>query len=262
MTPSALRINHFALLPGEGGGTRHFDTARELTRRDWSPVVIAADFHSPSRRYTRREGEADIRALPENGDGVDFHWLWYAPYATNDWRRAWNWLSLARSLLRWQKQADRPGLIIGSTPHLFAALANRRMASLWKVPVVLEVRDLWPESMVAAGGRRVRRITSSTGSPSISIAAPIGSSAWRAAPWTIWSASAGSTRRRWSSFRTGWTPRRSLTLSGPSGIRSPSCMPGPTAPRTASTWWSRGPGDVRLQRPATVAERDGDRPCA
>jgi glycosyltransferase involved in cell wall biosynthesis len=154
MRSTLLLINHFAIPPAEGGGTRHFEVGRELTRRGWAVMVAASDFHLHSRRYTRRRGPDAKDVIVESVDGVDFHWFWAAPYERNDWRRAWNWLSFARALLRWRSEGTLPDIVIGSSPHLFAALAGERLARRWRVPFVLEVRDLWPESMVAAGGRK------------------------------------------------------------------------------------------------------------
>lgn len=152
--PSLLWINHFAVSPSDGGGTRHFELARELTARDWRVTVAASDFHLHSRSYTRRTGPAARAPVTEHLDGVDFLWLWSAPYRENNWRRGWNWISFGQSLARWNPNGAAPDVVIGSSPHLFAALAGSRLASRLAVPFVLEVRDLWPESLVAAGGRR------------------------------------------------------------------------------------------------------------
>lgn len=148
-----LWINHFAVTPRDGGGTRHFEMGRELCSRGWHVTVAAADFHLQARRYTRRLGPAVRNEIKEHADGVELRWLWSAPYAKNDWRRAWNWMSFALSLLQ-AEQSNRPDVVVGSSPHLFAALAGARIATRHGVPFVLEVRDLWPESMVAAGGRK------------------------------------------------------------------------------------------------------------
>lgn len=152
--PSLLWINHFAVSPSDGGGTRHFELARELTTRNWRVTVAASDFHYHSRNYTRRPGPDSRAPVPEHLEGVDFLWLWSAPYTRNDWRRGWNWVSFGQSLSRWQPNGSSPQVVIGSSPHLFAARAGARMASRLGVPFVLEVRDLWPESLLAAGGRK------------------------------------------------------------------------------------------------------------
>lgn len=152
--PSLLWVNHFAIPTGEGGGTRHFEIGRELVQRGWSVTIAASDFNVQTRRYSRRADSACRDVIAEQIDGVDFRWLWAAPYQRNDWRRATNWLSFAQSLLRWDPGSARPDVVIGSSPHLFAALAAERLAARWRVPFVLEVRDLWPESLLAAGGHK------------------------------------------------------------------------------------------------------------
>ena len=46
----------------------------------------------------------------------------------------------------------RPDVIVGSSPHLFAARAALRLARRLGVPFVLEVRDVWPQSLVDVMG--------------------------------------------------------------------------------------------------------------
>jgi glycosyltransferase involved in cell wall biosynthesis len=147
-------VNHFAVAPDMGGGTRHFEMGRELVRRGWSVTVAASDFHLHARTYLRRRDAADRAPRTETIDGVTFAWLWAAPYEKNDHRRVWNWVSFGGSLSRWVHVAERPDVIVGSTPHLLAALAAWRAARHHRVPFVLEVRDLWPESLAVGGARR------------------------------------------------------------------------------------------------------------
>jgi glycosyltransferase involved in cell wall biosynthesis len=150
---TVLWINHFAVPPSQGGGTRHFELGRELTRLGWRVNIAASDFNLQSRQYTRRPGPAARESVLERIDGVEFLWLWASAYDKNDWRRVRNWVTFAGSILR-QRTEFTPSVVIGSSPHLFAALAASRLATQFGVPFVLEVRDLWPESMIAAGGRK------------------------------------------------------------------------------------------------------------
>ena len=152
--PSLIWVNQFALLPGDGGGTRHFELGRELVRKGWRVSILASDFHLHARKYTRRADASDRRAIREMHEGVEFRWLWAAPYRHNDWRRARNWLSFYRSVMREAAGTDRPDVVIGSSPQIFAARAARALARRSGARFVFEVRDLWPESLVAAGGRR------------------------------------------------------------------------------------------------------------
>ena len=45
----------------------------------------------------------------------------------------------------------RPDVIVGSSPPLFAAYAAQKLAQRLRVPFVLEVRDLWPQTMIEVG---------------------------------------------------------------------------------------------------------------
>jgi glycosyltransferase involved in cell wall biosynthesis len=151
--PHVLWVNQFAVTPADGGGTRHYELARELVERGWRVTVAASDFDLHRRVYRRRRGPDDRAAVREMVDGVEFLWLWSAPYTRNDLRRVRNWLSFASSL-RAGVAGTRPAAVIGSSPQLFAALAASEVARRAGAPFLLEVRDLWPESLAAVGGSK------------------------------------------------------------------------------------------------------------
>lgn len=152
---SLLWVNQFALLPADGGGTRHFELGRELVNKGWRVTILASDLHLHSREYRRRASSADRETKCLTQDGVEIRWLWAARYERNNWQRAWNWLTFYQSVTRDSRSSQQsPDVVIGSSPQLFAAVAARTLARKAGVPFVFEVRDLWPESLVAAGGKR------------------------------------------------------------------------------------------------------------
>lgn len=151
--PHLWWVNQFAVAPGEGGGTRHYEMSRLLVGRGWRVTVVASDLHLHQRRYLRRD-PGDRAAVEETIDGVDFRWLWAAPYRGNDWRRAWNWLSFGHNVAWSRFAGERPDAVIGSSPQLFAALGALILARRHGLPFILEVRDLWPETMMALAERR------------------------------------------------------------------------------------------------------------
>jgi glycosyltransferase involved in cell wall biosynthesis len=106
------------------------------------------------REYLRRKSASHREVIEEEIDGVRFAWLWAAPYARNDFRRVRNWLSFSARVWRYGRRMDAPDVIIGSSPHLFAALAAQRIAVARRRPFVLEVRDLWPESLAVRDGKQ------------------------------------------------------------------------------------------------------------
>ena len=149
-------VNQFAVPPDQAGGTRHFDFAAELGRRAHQVHLVASDLSLATRRYSRRRGGWDARAIDENVDGVSFTWLSAGSYRANDWRRLVSMLVFALAafahLLRVPRRRGAT-MFIGSSPQLFAALGTWAAARLRRVPFVLEVRDLWPESYTAVSGR-------------------------------------------------------------------------------------------------------------
>lgn len=70
-------------------------------------------------------------------------------------RRALNYGSFAlSSALVGPLLARRPDVLIATTPQILTAVSGAWLASLLRVPFVLEVRDLWPQSIVAVGALR------------------------------------------------------------------------------------------------------------
>ena len=135
-----------------GGPTRHVEMSRELVQQGWDVTIAASDFHLHRRSYLRRRSAAHRDVVRETIDDAEMAWLWASPYEANDHHRILNWLTFSRELLRLPMDSA-PTVVIGSSPHLFAALAAWRVARRHRVPFVLEVRDLWPESLQVAGRR-------------------------------------------------------------------------------------------------------------
>jgi glycosyltransferase involved in cell wall biosynthesis len=90
----------------------------------------------------------------EQFDEVPFLWL-RVPGYRNNVSRLWNMLVFAFEL--WvgmgTRKLRKPDVIIGSSLTLFAAAAAERLARRKSVPFVLEIRDLWPQTLVDMGMR-------------------------------------------------------------------------------------------------------------
>jgi glycosyltransferase involved in cell wall biosynthesis len=144
-------VNQYAVPPSQAGITRHHTLASELIRRGHEVTLVASSFDHVTRTETRlAAGEA---ARVETHAGVPFVWLRTPPYQGNSVKRMANMAHFA-ARVEWtlpRLGLDRPEVIIGSSPHLFGAWAAERLAARWGVPFVLEVRDLWPQSLVELG---------------------------------------------------------------------------------------------------------------
>ena len=144
-------VNHYAILPQQAGGTRHYTLARELVERGHQVTIVASSFDHTTRQEMHLRDGAPSRL--EVVDGVRFLWLRTPPYSGNSARRLWNTMVFARKVLglRAADLGGPPDVVLGSSPHLFAAWAAERLARRHRVPFVLEVRDLWPQSLVDLG---------------------------------------------------------------------------------------------------------------
>lgn len=144
-------VNHYAVAPNEAGGTRHFSLARELIDCGHSVTIVAASVNYLTRTEERLNAHERIRL--EVRDGVPFLHLRGLSYRSNSLVRVFGMISFALGVWRIRKlpELSRPELVIGSSPHTFAALAAERIAHAFRVPFVLEVRDLWPQTLVELG---------------------------------------------------------------------------------------------------------------
>lgn len=143
-------VNHYALDPGEPGGTRHFSLALQLPANGWRATIIAASTTHPSGRQRLGDGEA---ARLQTFDGVPFLWLRAREYAGNGRARVFNILDFTRALLRRRATAELepPDAVLGSSFHPLAAWAASRLARRHGAPFLFEVRDLWPQTPIDMG---------------------------------------------------------------------------------------------------------------
>ena len=147
-------VNQYAVTPDQPGGTRHHEMAAALRDRGYDVRIVASDLNLTTRAYSRRRDAEDRRAIAEDVAGVPFTWLPAGRYDRNDWRRALSMATFAWHVLLFLLRTVRRGdVVIGSSPQLLAAGAARVAALLRRGRFVLEVRDLWPESLTGVSGK-------------------------------------------------------------------------------------------------------------
>ncbi len=88
-------------------------------------------------------------------------WTWIAANA-GGLRRILNYVSyLISAILAFLFFCKRPNLIIATSPQFFCGWAGTISSILKWCPFVLEIRDIWPESIVAVGAMRKGIVTRS-----------------------------------------------------------------------------------------------------
>ncbi len=147
-------VNAHAVLPEQGGGTRHFDISRELVLRGHDVTVWAmSQSHGTGKEVRQHEG---WQPLIEEVDGVRWVWLKTTPYYGNGIRRAINMVSffcsfLYAAMFATQGKLRRPEVIVGSSVHPLAPAATLCLSRLWGLPAVSEIRDIWPAALLHLG---------------------------------------------------------------------------------------------------------------
>jgi glycosyltransferase involved in cell wall biosynthesis len=157
--PVVYWVNQFTVPPDQPGGTRHYDMAHELRRCGIDARLVASDLNLTTRAYSRRRRWFTVQTISEDAAGVPIAWLWAGSYSANDWRRITSMLIFATlSFIHLLRVEVRPGeaVVIGSSPHLFGAVAAWAAAKVRRVPFVVEIRDLWPESYSEMTGKTSR----------------------------------------------------------------------------------------------------------
>lgn len=139
VTRHVLVLNQYALPRERGGGTRHVDLFGRLP--DWRPLIVAAGRdHYTQETFRTNDPRFQLVWIPAyrgNGPGRVVGWAIYAIQAAV--------LGLSRRHL---------DVVYASTPSLLAPVAGWLVARLRRRPLVVEVRDLWPETLVGAGALR------------------------------------------------------------------------------------------------------------
>jgi glycosyltransferase involved in cell wall biosynthesis len=131
-----LVLNHFALPRSQGGGTRHVELFSRLT--GWAYVIVAGDCN-----YNTRERFVS--------DSPDFVTIRVPGHESNGFARVAGWLRYAVGALWVGLRRRDIDVVYASSPHLVTPLAGWVLAKVRRVPLVLEIRDLWPRSMVELG---------------------------------------------------------------------------------------------------------------
>jgi glycosyltransferase involved in cell wall biosynthesis len=147
-------FNHHALTPDMSGGTRHYDFAKELVKRGHQVTIVASSFHYA--KYTEMKIYYEKEYIKENIDGIDFIWIKTSPYFGNSVARVKNMLEYTYKVLKIMPKLDlkTPDIIMGSSVHLFAVYAAYRLSKKYNTPFVMEVRDLWPQTLIDMGMSR------------------------------------------------------------------------------------------------------------
>lgn len=115
--------------------------AEALTKRGHEVLRWAPTFNHCAKKY---RFQSDCRVAIKTGYAIQFvHSPAY--YQNASWRRLHAYRVLARRFRELATREDRPDLIVAAIPSLEWAAAAVDLGMAWNIPVVIDVRDRWPD---------------------------------------------------------------------------------------------------------------------
>ncbi len=153
-----LFLSHYFFPEGNAPATRVYELSRRWVRMGHEVTVVTCAPNVP--RGVVYAGYVNHLYQREVVEGVDTRRVWtYLAANEGSVRRIANYVSFLLSGGLAALLAPRPDVLIATSPQFFCGWAGVVASAVRRVPFVLEIRDLWPESIVAVGAmRRSRRV--------------------------------------------------------------------------------------------------------
>jgi glycosyltransferase involved in cell wall biosynthesis len=145
-------INHYATRMFFEQGGRHLWMAAELKKQGYEPIILCADrVHNGKEVVDTGEKGYTVKQY----QGIPFLFFKTRPYEGNGGKRVANMWDFYHGLMKQYGEVAgriwKPDVILASSVHPLTLLAGIRIAKKMGIPCISEVRDLWPESLVAYG---------------------------------------------------------------------------------------------------------------
>lgn len=152
-----LFLTHYFPPEGNAPATRVFEMARRWVRTGHQVHVITGVPNVPTGKpyagYRNRLYQVEVL----EGVRVRRVWTYLAPNKAVI-RRSLNYGSYFLSALAAGLLRPRPDIIVATSPQFLCGCAGAVLAKARRIPFVLEIRDLWPESIAAVGALQRKTI--------------------------------------------------------------------------------------------------------
>lgn len=141
-------VNHYAIPPSMGGLVRHYYFSKYLQKKGHTvKIFTSSKIHNTDINMIKDKS----LYREEMEDGVEYTFVRSRDYKGNGLDRIINMMDLPFKTWKTMKlfyKKERPDVIYTSSPDLFVAYFALLFGRKHKIPVVVEVRDLWPKSVV------------------------------------------------------------------------------------------------------------------
>lgn len=144
--------NHYAINSYRNQGGRHYWFAENLIKNGYKPTIFCANtFHNSNEQIETEESNYTTKEL----DDIPYVFVKTKPAVGNGLNRIlnmvlffFNLFSVSKNI---EKKSGKPDVILASSVHPLTMVAGILVGRRMNVPVICEVRDLWPEALFYIG---------------------------------------------------------------------------------------------------------------
>lgn len=144
--------NHYATNMYSDKAGRHYWFAEHLIEKGYNPTIFCASTNHFTGENIDAKGNNYIL---NKEDKVPFVFVDTPKYIGNGKKRIKNMIAFYKKLfpvaLDYAEKYEKPDIILASSVHPLTLVAGIKIANKFGVPCICEIRDLWPESLVAYG---------------------------------------------------------------------------------------------------------------
>ncbi len=159
MNKTVWILNHYAGNMYLVGGGRHYYMAKYLKKNGYNPIVFCSNYD----HFTKNNCVDNNRPWVEKQEpetGVPYIFIRTREYPNNGIKRVLNMLDFYKGVIKTAKdyvgEHEPPDIIYASSVHPLTLVAGIKIAKKFEIKCISEVRDLWPESIVAYSSRWTR----------------------------------------------------------------------------------------------------------
>ncbi len=144
-----LLLAHFAGSPYHGMVFGHYFLAREWVKMGHEVTIVASAYSHVRAKQPKQKKQLSH----ENIDGINYVWVPAKAYKPKSaFQRIKNILGFAFKLILYQSRFPIPDLVICASHHPFPIYTAHHLSRKYRAPLVFEVRDLWPLTLIELGG--------------------------------------------------------------------------------------------------------------
>ena len=148
-----MMFSHYFRPEGNAPASRAYENCKNWVRQGHRIKVITCAPNVPDGKVY--DGYKNKLYQKENIDGIDIVRVWsYIAANKGKVRRILNYISYMFSAVFFSLFQKKPDVVIATSPQFFCGWAGVVISRLRRVPLILEIRDIWPDSIVAVGAMR------------------------------------------------------------------------------------------------------------